>query len=144
MKTSWRSSPWVTRAILFWPTLVFGLISTRYLTNPVQSAAAVGISVVSPPGLTILRVGFGAFPLACFLFALYCLISTSRILTGLNFAATVMSAALVVRVAGMLADGTSAQNMRLVIAEVVMLALMLLGVAFETSRRRRPGTGTAS
>jgi hypothetical protein len=47
-----------------------------------------------------------------------------------------MSAALVVRVFGMLADGTTKENMHLVIAELVFLVLMLVGVLIEMGGRR--------
>lgn len=138
MKGPWKFSPWLTRLILLWPTLVFGLIATRYLVHPIKNAADVGISVVSPLGLTILRVGFGAFPLACFLFTLFCLVSARRILTGFIFVSTVISAALLVRVAGMLADGTTAESMRLVVAEIVMLVLLVFGATLQAGSQRRP------
>jgi hypothetical protein len=137
MKRLWRLAPWLTRLILLPPTLIFALIASRYLFHPVQAATSVGISFVSPLGLTIARVGFGAFPLACSLFTLSCLVSSRRLLTGLGFVATVMSAALVVRVFGMLADGTTKQNMHLVVAELVFLALMLVGVFIERGRRQQ-------
>jgi hypothetical protein len=143
MKRLWRLAPWFTRLILLPPTLIFALIASRYLFNPVQAAAAVGISFVSPLGLTIARVGFGAFPLACSLFTLSCLISSRRVLTGLGFVATVMSVALVVRIFGMLADGTTKQNMHLVVAELIFLALMLVGVFIERRRRQQASEATA-
>jgi hypothetical protein len=132
----WKISPWLVRVILTPPTLIFGMIASRYLFHPVQAATAAGISFVTPLGTTIARVGFGAFPLACALFTLSCLLSSRRLLTGLGFVATVMSAALVVRVFGMLADGTTRENMHLVIAELVSLVLMLVGVVLEMGRRR--------
>jgi hypothetical protein len=87
--------------------------------------------------MTIARVGFGAFPLACSLFTLSCLLSSRRLLTGLGFVATVMSAALVVRVFGMLADGTTKENMHLVVAELVFFVLMLAGILIERGRRQQ-------
>ena len=136
MNRFWKISPWVIRLMLTPPTFIFAMIASRYLLNPVQAATAVGISFVTPLGMTIARVGFGAFPLACALFTFSCLISSRRLLTGLGFVATVMSAALVVRVFGMLADGTTKENMHLVIAELVFLVLMLVGVLIEMGRRR--------
>src|SRR4030081_2249448 len=114
MNRFWKHSTWLIRLILTPPTLIFGLLASRYLFHPVQVATAVGISFVTPLGMTIARVGFGAFPLACSLFTLSCLLSSRRLLTGLGFVATVMSAALVVRVFGMLADGTT-KEMHLVV-----------------------------
>src|SRR6267378_7363851 len=136
MNRFWKISPWLIRLMLTPPTFIFAMIASRYLLNPVQAATAVGISFVTPLGMTIARVGFGAFPLACALFTFSCLISSRRLLTGLGFVATVMSAALVVRVFGMLADGTTKENMHLVIAELVFLVLMLVGVFIEMGRRR--------
>jgi len=136
MNRFWKISPWVIRLMLTPPTFIFAMIASRYLLNPVQAATAVGISFVTPLGMTIARVGFGAFPLACALFTFSCLISSRRLLTGLGFVATVMSAALVVRVFGVLADGTTKANMHLVIAELVFLVLMLVGVFIEMGRRR--------
>lgn len=137
MSRFWKISPWLVRAMLTPPTLIFGLIASRYLFHPVQAATAVGISFVTPLGMTIGRVGFGAFPLACSLFTLSCLLSSRRLLTGLGFVATVMGVVLVVRVFGMLADGTIEQNMHLVIAELVFLVLMLAGVVIERGRRQQ-------
>lgn len=137
MSRFWKISPWLVRAVLTPPILIFGMIASRYLFHPVQAATAVGISFVTPLGMTIARVGFGAFPLACSLFTLSCLLSSRRLLTGLGFVATVMGAVLVVRVFGMLADGTIEENMHLVIAEVVFLVLMLVGMTIERGRRQQ-------
>ena len=54
----------IRRAPLIMMTVIFSLISFRYLSNPVGGAAAVGISFTSPGGVTIARVGFAGFPLA--------------------------------------------------------------------------------
>ena len=137
MNRFWKISPWLIRIFLTPPVLIFAMIASRYLFHPVQAATAVGISFVTPLGTTIARVGFGAFPLACSLFTLSCLLSSRHLLTGLGFVATVMSAALVVRVFGMLADGTTKENMPLVIAELVFLVLMLVGIFIERGRRQQ-------
>ncbi|MGH9675751.1 MAG: hypothetical protein ACRD36_01500 [Candidatus Acidiferrum sp.] len=136
MSKFWKIAPRITPIILLPPTLVFAMIVSRFLFNPVHAASAVGISFDSPLGVTIARVGFGAFPLACSLFTFSCLLSPRRLLTGFGFVSTVLGAALVVRVFGMLADGTTQQNMHLVVAEIVMLALMLTGVFVELGKRR--------
>jgi hypothetical protein len=128
--------PWLTRLILVPPTFIFTMIASKYITHPVQMAATAGISFNAPLGITILRIGFGAFPLGCALFTLSCLVSTRRILTGLGFVATMIGVALVVRVFGMFADGTVKESMRLVIAEVVLLAITFAGILMELSRRR--------
>lgn len=135
MKISVRRSPWLTRFILFPPTFIFSMIAFRYIAHPAEMAATVGISLESPLAFTILRIGFGAFPLGCALFTLSCLLSTRRLLIGLGFVSTMMSVALVVRIFGIFVDGTARESLRLVIAEGVLLALTLVGVAFETGRR---------
>jgi hypothetical protein len=135
MNQFWRFAPWLTRIILVPPTLIFALIASRYLADPIHAGGAVGLAFTTPLALTITRVGFGAFPLGCALFTLSCLISTRRLLTGLRFVAIMIGVALAVRVFGMLADGTVRENMRLVVAEVVLLALLTVGFFIESARR---------
>ena len=135
MNKFWNFAPWLTRIILLPPTLIFALVASRYLTDPLHAGAAVGLAFSTPLALTIARVGFGAFPLGCALFTLSCLVSTRRLLTGLGFVATMISVALIVRVFGMLADGTVRENMRLVGAEVVLLVLLSVGLVLESARR---------
>src|SRR5437879_9006931 len=143
MKGFWRFAPWVTRLILVAPTFIFMSIASRYIAHPAQAAASAGISLDKPLAATVLRIGFGAFPLASAIFSLSCLVSTRRILTGLSFASTMVGVALVVRVFGMLADGTVRESMRLVRAEAAMLAVCILGVFIVLGRRNqhRQATG---
>ncbi len=129
-------APWLTRLILLPPTFVFTMIAFKYISHPAEMAATVGIALNTPLAATILRIGFGAFPLGCALFTLSCLVSRRRLLIGLGFVATMMSVALAVRIFGIVVDGTARQSMPLVIAEVVLLAITLVGVAIETGRRR--------
>lgn len=136
MERSSKIVPWLTRLILLPPTFIFTMIASKYITHPVEMAATVGISFNAPLGITILRIGFGAFPLGCALFTLSCLVSTRRVLTGLGFVANMIGVALVARVFGMLADGTVRESMQLVIAEVVLLAITFAGILMELSRRR--------
>ena len=55
MNKFWKIAPWLSRLILLPPTVIFSLIATRYLTHPVASAAAQGITFSSNLGLTIDR-----------------------------------------------------------------------------------------
>ena len=55
---------WVSRFPLIAATAIFTAISTKFLLDPVHSAAARGIVFSSNGGITVGRVGFGAFPLA--------------------------------------------------------------------------------
>jgi len=72
------------RAPLVMMTVVFTLISFRYLHDPVHAAGAVGISFTSPGGIVIARVGFAAFPLAnsCFCKLDFSISATRRALHG--------------------------------------------------------------
>ena len=137
MKMFWKIAPWLSRIILVPPTVIFTLIALRYISKPAQAAAAVGISLNTPLAATILRIGFGAFPLGAALFTLWCLISSRRILTGLTFVGIMLGMALIVRVFGMLADGTVKESMALVRSEAILLIICGLGVALEFGRRRQ-------
>jgi len=137
MNKFWKSATWLTRLILLAPTVIFALIASRYLFDPIHAGAAVGLAFNTPLALTIARVGFGGFPLACSIFTLSCLVSTRRILTGLSFVALIMAVALVVRVFGMLADGSARESMGLVRAESIMLVLFIAGIFIERRRRNQ-------
>jgi hypothetical protein len=50
------------------PTLLFLRIGTRDLSNVTALMGARGIAFTSGNGITVARLGFGAFPLACGLF----------------------------------------------------------------------------
>jgi hypothetical protein len=113
------------------------MIAARYILHPVESAAAVGMVFSSALGMTIARVGFGGFPLACSLFTLSCLVSRRRVFTGLTFVATVLGVVLGVRLFGMAIDGTVRENMHLVRAETIMLVLFAIAIFLESVRRRR-------
>jgi len=137
MTKFWKFVPWLTRLMLLAPTVIFALIASRYLFDPIHAGAAVGLAFNTPMAITVARVGFGAFPLACSIFTLSCLVSTTRILTGLGFVAMIMAAALIVRVSGMLVDGSVRDNMGLVRAESVMLVVFIIGVFIERGRRNQ-------
>jgi hypothetical protein len=139
MEKLWRIAPWLTRIMLIPPTLIFTLIASRYLFHPVETGAEIGLAFNAPLAVTIIRVGFGAFPLGCAFFTLSCLVSKRRVLTGLGFVSTMMGVALIVRVFGMLADSTVAQNMKLVRAEIGLLVVMAAGILLELGRRRAAG-----
>ncbi len=137
MKKFWIFAPWLTRLILLAPAFIFAMIAFRFLTDPVHAAATMGIILDKPLAATILRIGFGAFPLGCSIFTLSCLVSTRRLLTGLGFVSTMIGVALLVRIAGMFADGTVRESMGLVRAEAVMLVVFLIGIFIERGRRQQ-------
>lgn len=142
MNRFWRIAPWLTRFMLVPPTAIFTLIASRYLFSPVQTGAGIGLAFNAPVAITIVRVGFGGFPLACAIFTLSCLVSSRRVLTGLGFVAIVMASALCVRVFGMVTDGSVHESMGLVRAEAIMLVIFIAGIFIERARwnRRLPVT----
>ena len=135
MNKFWRVTPWVARLMLIAPTAIFALIASRYLIDPVGAGATIGLAFNKPLALTIVRVGFGAFPLAASIFTFWCLISARRVLTGLGFVSIMMCVALIVRFIGMFHDGTVHESMGLIRAESIMLVVFVAGIFIERRRR---------
>ena len=76
---SW--SVWFSRLIITAATFVMSMIALRSLRDPIAATLPMGIVLTSPAAITVVRVGFGGFPLG-FAIALFgCLISTRRLLT---------------------------------------------------------------
>ena len=136
MERFWTLSPWINRIILLLPTAIFFIIGLGALADPAGFAAEQGFSLNSPLGYTVLRVGFGGFPLAFAIIFLACLVSTRRLLTGLSIVATQVTVVLAVRIQGVCLDGTASQNFKLIVAEIVLLALATIGLFIEFGRRR--------
>lgn len=140
MKKFWRHSHWISRLILILPTLIFCLISLKNISNPVHAAVDSGVSLGAGVGITNWRVGFGAFPLAFAIIILFCIAAKRRLFMGLGLVAMIMAVALAVRVFGMLADNTTSESFKLVVAELVFLTLSLIGLTIEYGRRRHEPT----
>lgn len=140
MEKHGRFTFWLGRIVLAIFTIIFTLIGLRFIADPVGAAAGSGITLGTPVGITIARVGFGAFPLGCAVNAAFCLASARRLLAGLFFVSSMVSVVLVIRVVGILVDHTSHESLRVLGAEVVLLALSAVSLFAELSRRRyRPG-----
>jgi hypothetical protein len=118
-----RVIPWVSRAVLVAAFIVLTLISRKFIGHPVDAAAASGITLGSKLAVTTMRASFGAFPLGCALFVLLCLVASSLRATGLVFVSLIVGTALAVRIFGVVADGTFAESVHLLIPETVLLAL---------------------
>ncbi|GEM_PF-3286362 len=124
------------RAPLVMATVIFTMISFRYLSNPVRAAGAVGISFTSPSGITVARVGFAGFPLALAILAVSCLVSTRRLLAGLYMVFTVVAVVTAVRLLGIALDHSASESARLLAPEVVLLTLSVIAIRLESRRRR--------
>jgi hypothetical protein len=123
--------PWIGRAVLLAAFVVLALIGRKFIGDPVDAAAASGITLGSPLAITNMRASFGAFPLGCALFVLLCLLTASLRKTGLAFVALLIGTALAVRIFGVIADGTFAESARVLTAETVLFGLCLVAYAGE-------------
>lgn len=130
-----RLSPILRRVPLVMVTVIFTMISVRYLADPVRAAAKVGISFTDPGGITIARVGFAGFPLAIAIFTFSCLISARRLLAGQYLVLTVVSIVTLVRIFGIALDHSTA-SVRLLIPETVLIILSLIAIRLELALRR--------
>lgn len=126
-----RIVPWISRVVLVFALTVLALISRKFISSPVDAAAASDMTLGSPLAITNMRASFGAFPLGCALFVAVCLFTSSLRKTGLVFVALIVGTALAVRVFGIVADGTLAESLRVLIAETVLLGLSLAAYAGE-------------
>jgi len=96
------------RAPLVMTTVIFTLISFRYLAHPVRAAAEAGIAFTSPGGITIARVGFAAFRLSVAILAYTSRFSTRWRLADLYMVLTADSVVITVRVLGFWLDHSTA------------------------------------
>jgi hypothetical protein len=135
MNKFWKAAPWIGKVVVFLCTAIFVAISVQPLFHPAASAASQGIAFTSSLGLTIFRVSFAGLPLGCAGFLVYCLVSRRRTLTGLVFSALLLGFVLIVRIYGMEVDSSVPQSMPLVIAEIVLVAITLAGIAIESKFR---------
>src|SRR5437660_8827377 len=113
-----RGILWFNRLVLAVATLVMTMIAVRNLRDPIGATLPLDIALRSPTAVTIVRVGFGGFPLgfAAALFA--CLIATRRLLTGMLLLLAVVGAATIARVQGLLVDGATPYNLGLLRPEL--------------------------
>lgn len=125
-----------TRVPMVALTAILLMIALRYLVTPVQSAAAAGISFTSPGGLTVVRIGFAAFPLAFVGLFLGSLFSRRRLLSGLRIELLLLAVVVGVRVLGM-ALAHSSETAVLLIPEVVLALLCMFAIRLETHRIKR-------
>ena len=61
--TSDRVMPWVSRFVLLAALTVLTLISRKFISNPIDAAAASDMTLGSPLAVTNMWASFGAFPL---------------------------------------------------------------------------------
>jgi hypothetical protein len=130
-----RFTPWFSRLVLLAATLVLAMIGRKFILDPVGAAAASNMTLGSALAITNMRASFGAFPLGSAIFALLCAVSERRRLTGLYFVGTIIGTALIVRVFGILTDGTLSDSLRVLIAEGTLLTLSIAAIFAELTAR---------
>ncbi len=135
-----RFAPWIARAMLIPPMLLFLQIGAKYVSMPEQIAARSEMVLGSPAAVTDMRA-FGAIFLALGIATLLSLLATRRLLSGLLLVAVVIGCATAARVLGIVVDGMAPESGFKLVAELVLLALSLVGIAIEKRRRRGEGSG---
>jgi hypothetical protein len=102
---------------------------TAVVLNPrVGAVQGSGIALNTPMALTTMRASFGAFPLACGIVALVCLVSGRRNRMGLWFISIVIGIVLAVRCYGIEIDGTLSGNQRVLSAELVLFSIAVVAL----------------
>ena len=134
-----RIAPSLARTVLAVAAFILAMIARKFIADPVGAAAASQIHLGSALAMTNMRASFGAFPLGCGLVAAGSLASSRFHLAGLVTVATVIGSALVVRVGGVLSDGTFAQSRTVLSAEAGLLLFSLVAIVAVLSRRRFEG-----
>jgi fucose permease len=130
-----RTVIWFNRLVLTAAACVMTLIAIRNLRDPIGATQPLGITLRSPSAVTIVRVGFGGFPLGFAAAVIGCLFSTRRLLTGTALVVAVVGGATIARIQGLLIDGATPYNLSLLRPEIAMLTLSALGAFLERRRQ---------
>ena len=130
-----QHSIWFGRFVLGAATLLFLAIALRGLFDPVGSSAVHDITLGSPAGVTVARVGFGGFPLAFAIILLTCVVAVRRLLTGLGALAVIATVLTAVRLLGLVLDGAAPFTVHVLKPEIALVVAS--AVAFVVERRRR-------
>jgi hypothetical protein len=131
-----RGVIWFNRVVLAAATFVMLMIALRHLRDPVGATLPLDIALRSPSAVTIVRVGFGGFPLGFAVALFACAIATDRLLAGVGLLLAVVGAATFARVEGLVLDGTTPYNVWLLRPELAMVTLSGIGIVLELRRRR--------
>lgn len=129
------NSSWVAAVLTRVPvvalTAILVTIALRYLINPVQAGAAAGISFTSAGGITVARIGFGAFPLGFAALFLSSVFSRRYLLAGLRMELVLLAIVIAIRVLAMVL-ARSSETAKLLVPEFILAALCLFAIRLET------------
>jgi hypothetical protein len=131
-----RQSIWFGRFVLGAATLLFTAIALRGLLDPVGSSAVHAITLGSPAGVTVARVGFGAFPLAFAIILLGCLVAQRRLLAGLGALVVVAIVLTAGRLLGLVLDGAAPFTVHVLKPEVGLVVASSVALVLERRRRQ--------
>jgi len=137
MSGSSRGVIWFNRLVLLAATCIMGMIALRTLRDPVGSTQPMGIVLTSATAATVVRVGFGGFPLGFAVALLGCLVSTKRLLGGLLLLASIAGAATLARLQGIVLDGATPYNLLLLRPEIALCVSSAVGIVLERRRVMR-------
>jgi Domain of unknown function (DUF4345) len=137
MNTSLKHSIWFGRIVLAVATFLFTMIALRGLFDPVGSSAAHEITLASAAGITVVRVGFGGFPLAFAVILLACLTSERRLQTGLGVLLLVAVIVTAARLLGLALDGPAPFTLHVLKPEVALIVASSVALLLERRRRQR-------
>jgi len=132
----WPMTSWMSRMFLAPPTLIFTLISFRFITNPMHAVAKTGVVLSQPEAITDTRV-IGAISLTLVAFMVSAIFSKTRFRMGHLVVIITMGLALVVRFYGFAADGTTlamGDQLQKTIGEGLFLVLNSVGLIVQTKR----------
>lgn len=131
-----RVTRWLGGGILLAATAILALISERFLLDSTAQAAARGIILSTPLGVTIARVGLGGFPLAAAIITALSLV-TGHVRRGLWFIVILFGTVLIVRLVSSATNGSLAASVPLIIPEGMFagLSLVMLVVGREPASR---------
>jgi hypothetical protein len=132
-----RAVIWFNRLVLAGATLVMTMIAIRNLRDPIGATQPLDIMLRSASAVTVVRVGFGGFPLGFAAALIGCLVNTRRLLIGTALVLAVVGGATIARVQGLLIDGATPYNLGLLRPEIGMVTLSGLGTFLERRRRAR-------
>jgi len=136
-----RRTIWFSRALLLVASVLFLAIASKNIVDPAAAEGPVGIAFSAPAGVTVGRVGFGAFPLGFAIILIACLVSERRLLLGLRLLNTLVVVLTAVRVLGLVVDGPAPFTLKVLRPEIALTLLSSVAVYLEGKRRTR-GTPT--
>jgi len=133
MNAPFRHSVLFNRLVLAGATILFSLIGTRYVLDPINAVAPHQITLGSNEAITIMRVSGGVFlGIAGVLVA--CIFSERRLLAGVGVLALVSIAVTAARLFGLAVDGPAPFTLQVLKPEIVLVVLSALGFLLETRR----------